>query len=107
MVIMVDKQSNQHVPYAIGSKSVSDWIVRLLCESLETWGYAGKPLIIRTDGEPAIKALRRSISGFRQDNTQPEDVPPGEHESMGFVECMVKSTRNQFKTMRDALEYKI
>ena len=107
LVIMVDKQSKQHVSYAIGSKSVSDWIVRLLCESLETWGYAGKPLIIRTDGEPAIKALRRSISGFRQDNTQPEDVPPGEHESMGFVECMVKSTRNQFKTMRDALEYKI
>lgn len=105
-MIMVDKQKKQHVSYAVGSKIVSDWVVRLLCEDLDTWGYVGKPLILGTDWEPSIKAWRRSISGFRQDNTQPAYFPPGEHESMGFDECMVKSTRKQFKTVRDALESK-
>ena len=45
LVIMVDKQVKQHVPYAMGSKTIIDWIVKRLCEDLDTWGYIGKPLI--------------------------------------------------------------
>ena len=61
-------------------------------------------MIIRCDGEPAIRLIRQSVALFRKGKTVPEDIPPGEHEQMGFVEAMVKSTRNQFKTFRISLE---
>ena len=104
IVIMVDKQTKCHVSYPVVSKSVSDWIVRRLCDDLETWGYMGEDVMIRCDGEPSIRLIRQSIALFRRGKTVPEDIPPGEHEQMGFVEAQVKSTRNQFKTLRSSLE---
>ena len=47
------------------------------------------------------------MASLRRGKTVPEDVPPGEHEQMGFVEAMVRSTRNQFKTLRQATEEKL
>ena len=104
---MVDKQKKLHVSYAIGSKSVSDWIVKRLCDDLESWGHTGKDIMIRCDGEPSIRAMRKALGAFRSGNMVPEDIPPGEHEQMGFVEAHVKSTRNQFKTLRSASEENI
>ena len=94
VIIMVDKQTKCHVSYPMVSKSVNDWIVKRLCSDLEQWGYHGKDVIIRCDGENSIGVIRKSVAGLRLGKTVPEDVPPGEHEQMGFVEAMVKSTRN-------------
>ena len=104
IIIMVDKQTKCHVSYPVESKSVSDWIVKRLCDDMETWGYMGEDVMIRCDGEPSIRLIRQSIALFRRGKTVPEDIPPGEHEQMGFVEAQVKSTRNQFKTLRSSLE---
>ena len=103
LIIMVDKQTKCHVSYPVESKSVSDWIVRRLCDDMETWGYMGEDVIIRCDGEPAIRLIRQSVDLFRKGKTVPEDIPPGEHEQIGFVEAMVKSTINQFNTFRSSL----
>ena len=107
LIITVDKQTKCHVSYPLESKSVSEWIVKTLCDDIETWGYVGEDVIIRCDGEPSIRLIRQSVGCFRKGKTIPEDIPPGEHEQMGFVEAHVKSTRNQFKTLRSALEENI
>ena len=41
VIIMVDKQTKCHVSYPLESKSVSAWIVKRLCDDLETWGNLG------------------------------------------------------------------
>ena len=61
-------------------------------------------MIIRCDGGPSIVLVRKSVACFRNSNSVPADIPPGEHEHMGFVEAMVKSTRDKFKTLRSSLE---
>ena len=61
-------------------------------------------MIIKCDGEQAIKLIRKSVACLRLGKTVPEDIPPGEHDSMGVVEAMIKSTRNQFKSFRSCLE---
>ena len=66
IIIMVDKQTKCHVSYPLESKSVSDWIVKRLCDDLETWGYLGEDVIIRCDGEPSIRLIRQSVALFRK-----------------------------------------
>ena len=64
----------------------------------------GKDVMIRCDGEPSIKLIRRSVACLRLGQAVPEDIPPGEHEQMGFVEAMIRRTRDQFKAFRSCLE---
>ena len=101
---MVDKQTKCHVSYPMESKSVSDWIAKRLCDDLEIWGYLGDDVMIRCDGEPSIRLIRQSVALFGKGNTVPYDIPPGEHEQMGFVEAQVKSIRNQYNALGNSLE---
>ena len=64
-IIMVDKQTRCHVSSPTESSSTSDWIVNRLCENLESWGDMGKDVIIRCDGEPPIRLIRKSVACLR------------------------------------------
>ncbi len=78
-----------------------------MSKELEGWGYGGNQCILKSDGEPSIVALKRSIRAYFELKGKLEESPPGEHQSNGKVEIAVKFLRNQMKTMRDALETRI
>ena len=42
IIIIVDKQTKCHISYPVESKSVSDWIVKRLCDDLESFWIPGQ-----------------------------------------------------------------
>ena len=67
-------------------------------------GY--KKLGLRSDNEPAIKALReaviRRVGAIKGEGVQviPEESPVGESQSNGDVEAAVKQVQGQIRTLR-------
>ena len=92
----------------MGKKGVHEWVVRRVSKELEGWGYGGNECLLKSDGEPSIVALKRSIKkAYIELKGKLEETPPGKHQSNSRIELAVKHIRNQVKTIRDALETRI
>ena len=68
VLIMVDEATGERYARAVGHKGTTltdlDWLVRDISEELKSWGHQGGEnghIILKTDGEAAIVALRLSL----------------------------------------------
>ena len=57
------------------------WAVKKCVEKIEQWGLAKERLTMRSDGEPAIKAVRVAIKQARQTETAFGTSPPRDPQS--------------------------
>ena len=57
-------------------------------------------LLTKTDGEPAIIALREAVTSLRDGETIPESLAKGESQSNGKVERAVRTLRARMRTMK-------
>ena len=64
-------------------------------------------LILRSDGEPAIVALKEATKNERNERIVIESSPVKESRSNGAIEAAVQQVQGQFRTMKDALETNI
>ena len=64
-------------------------------------------LILKSDGEPAIVAVRERLSRYHGGKITPEQPPKGESSSNGKVEEAGKTTRSLAKVFKDMIEFKI
>ncbi len=55
------KRSGSISGYAPGKKGVIDWLVKEVCQDLEAWGRRGQRVILKSDGEESIVALKKAI----------------------------------------------
>merc|ERR1712077_160826 len=90
------------------SKSVveggpNQWIPKILVKELEEWGYGNKRLILVSDGEAAIKALKDKMIALREVETIPEETPVGEHNA-NLAEGMVRRVREQVRVLVSQIE---
>jgi hypothetical protein len=69
-------------------------------------GYRGR-VLIRCDGEPALKALRNSIIKELPDGATPITTPVGESQSNGGIEVAVRTVKGLLRVHLAALERKI
>ncbi len=69
-------------------------------------GYNGR-VLIRTDGEPALLALRNAIIKGLPDGATPISTPVGESSSNGGIEGAVKIVKGMLRVHLAALEKKI
>jgi hypothetical protein len=69
-------------------------------------GYSGR-VLIRTDGEPALTALRNAIAKGLPDGATPVSTPVGESSSNGGIEVTVKIVKSMLRVHLAALERKI
>ncbi len=69
-------------------------------------GYRGR-VLIRTDGEPALLALRNAIIKGLPDGATPISTPVGESSSNGGIEGAVKIVKGLLRVHLAALERKI
>ena len=69
-------------------------------------GYNGR-VLIRTDGEPALVALRNAIIKGLPDGATPVSTPVGESASNGVMEVAVKIMKGMLRVHLAALETKI
>ena len=79
------------------------WIIRKLDEA----GYSGVPLTLKSDQEPAIMDLKKSVALRRQAATAPIESPVRESQSNGTIERAIRSWQGQFRTLRHQLEANI
>ncbi len=107
MLIVFDEDSEGLAAGAVGIKGVQEWVVRKISKEMEGWGYGGNKATMKSDGEASIVAMKRSVKVYLEIKGRLEESPPGEHQSNGKIEVMIKVLRNQVKTLRNALEARV
>ena len=94
IVVMVDESTTDRYARAVGQKGLGDkqdmdWLIKDISEELKSWGHAGGSegrIIMKSDGESSIKAVRNAVMKFHGGVTVPEQPARGESQSNGSVE---------------------
>ena len=109
-IVMVNEKTSERYARVVAKKGVGpevDWVVRDIAEELKMWGHPGGPqdkLIIKTDGEPAIMALRDQLARMHGGQTMVETSAKEEHQSNGIAEESVRTVRGMTLTLKNQLE---
>ena len=82
------------------TKAVVEWVVG----KLNRYGYRGVHITLKTDGGPAIVALKEAIAVMRVAETALMESPVRESQGNGKMERAIRTWRSQFKTLRHFLE---
>ena len=114
MIVMVDEETDYRYMRAVGKKGLGEgkemeWLIKDMDEELRSWGHAGGDkgeVILKSDGEPSIKALRDALGRYHGGKVIPEQPPPGESQANGRVEEAGKTLRGYVKVFKDVLEKK-
>jgi len=88
-----DMELGMLLPLVADEKGPMEYVIKSVCESIAWWGRRG--IVLRSDGDPAIKALAEAIKVFRKkDETVLELKPRYSAQSMGGVENINKEVKN-------------
>ena len=93
-LIPKNEDSGERYARAVGQKGVGtkgelDWLITDISEELQSWGRAGGvagKIILKSDGEISIKALRTAVARYHGGTVIPEAPAKGESQSNGAVE---------------------
>ena len=113
--VMVDSKTNEKFARSVNQKGLGqqgevDWLVKSAVEELQSWGYNGGPaghIRMKSDGESAIKQVRKAIAGILGGRVVQEDVPKGESQSNGLAERAVRRIQEQIRTLLVVLESRL
>ena len=80
LVAMIDEETGNKYMRAVAKKGLGegsemDWLIKDMHEELKSWGYPGgenNELILKSDGEPAIVAVRERLSRYHGGKITPE-----------------------------------
>ena len=84
------------LPVVVDDKGPIEYAIHSVIEYIGFWGR--KDIVLRVDGEPAIKALAEAIQAARRDSTTLEIKPRYSPASMGAVENVNKEVKNLLRT---------
>ena len=76
---------------------------------LKTWGYHGggeDSLIMKSDGEPAIVAIKEALAKYHGGIVIPELAARGESQSNGIVEEAGTTIREMTRVLKEQIEEK-
>ena len=84
---------------AVCNKGVVDYVVKAILEFLREMGR--NRVVIRSDNEPAVRALVDEVCKNREEETLIEEIHPGNSQTIGTVEhgnfqvgCQVRALRS-------------
>ena len=94
MLVMTDEETGYHYMRAVNKKGLGEgtemqWLIKDMHEELKAWGHPGGQggeLILKSDGEPSIKAIREALGRYHGGRIIPEQPPPGESQANGKPE---------------------
>jgi len=112
MIAMVDESTGERYARAAGHKGIGtqgemDWLIQDMVEELKSWGHAGGVnghIIMKSDNEPAVKALRDSVGKYLGGRVIPENPPKGESQSNGRAEEAGRTARGFARVLKGQLE---
>ena len=114
ILVMLDESTGEKWARAVGQKGLGvdgnmDWLIKDLSEELKSWGHAGGEgghIILKTDGEPAIIAVREALARYHGGKVVQEGPPRGESQSNGAVEEAGKTVREYARVLKEHVEDK-
>ena len=80
-----------------------------MSEEMKSWGHQGGDgghIILKSDGERSIVALRTALAKFHGEKVVPEDPPGKESQSNGIVEEPGKTVREFVRVLREHVQDK-
>ena len=115
MMVMVDEQTGNKYMRAVNQKGLgpdgdASWLVKDMHQELKSWGHPGggqNALILKSDGEPAIVAVREALARCHGGRVTPEQPPPGEHQGNGLAEVTGRHVRDHARVLKLFLKKKI
>ena len=103
MVAVYDHGSRVTFAHPCPRKGDDRHIVREVCSDLEWLGY--KRIVLKSDQEPAIMALKRAISRAMPGvEILMEESPVGAHAANGAIEGAIRRVAGQVRTLKDDVE---
>ena len=114
IMVMVDENTGEKYARAVGQKGIGkdhemDWLVKDMSNELKAWGHSGGPegkIILKSDGEPAIVAVREALARYHGGIVIPEGPAVGESASNGTAEEAGKTVREFARVIKEHLEDK-
>ena len=91
--------------HVVPSNGRDKYAIERIIKDLYMLGH--KQLVLKSDGEHAIVALKKAVTYQSVLDILLEESPVGEHQSNGFVDSAVKQVQCQVRTMIDALETRV
>ena len=109
---MIDEKTCGKYARATGRKGAGqagdmDWLIQDMVEELKSWGHtggAGGHIILKSDNENAVKALKDAVGKLLGGRVIPENPPKGESQSNGRIEDAGKTIRGFVKVIKDQVE---
>ncbi len=106
IIVGVDQVTGNVFAHNVVAKGlVDDWICKRIVRDLEELGRSD--VILKTDGEPAIKAVQNRVQALRHGRTVPRNPPAYNPQSNGPCEKAVQDVTAQLRTLKIALEYRM
>ena len=114
MLVVVDEATGEKYARAVGSKGLGrdkemDWLIKDISEELRSWGHPGGEgghIILKSDGESAIAAVRNAVAKYHGGKVVLEKPPKGESKSNGTVEEAGKTVREFVRVFKEQVEDK-
>ena len=86
----------------LGPEGDNSWLVKDMHQELKSWGHPGgakNALILKSDGEPAIVAVREALARCHGGLVTPEQPPAGEHQCNGTAEEAGRTVRDHARVL--------
>ena len=114
LIVMMDESTGEKNARAVGKKwtgeeNETEWLVKDMSEEMMSWGHQGGDgghIILKSDGERSIVALRTSLAKFHGGKVVPEDPLRGESQSNWTVEEAGKTVREFVRLLREHVQEK-
>ena len=112
MIAMVDESTGEKYARAAGKKGAGtsgemDWLLMDMADELKSWGHTGGNsghIIMKSDNEYAIKAVRDAVGKLLGGRVIPENPPKGESQSNGRIEEAGKTIRGFVRVMKSQID---
>ena len=106
LIIGKDEVSGNVFAHNVIAKGLTDeWACKKVVQDLEELGRSN--IILKTDGEPAIKAVQNRIQAIRAGRTVPRNPPAYNPQSNGPCEKAVQDVTAQLRSLKIGLEYRL
>ena len=104
-LVLKDRDTKTVKAFTVTSKGVNEYSVRRLVKAIEELGH--KRIILKSDGENAITALKKRVKHILPLNVVLEESPVVDHQAHGEIEMANQQVQGQFRSMKCGFESRI
>ena len=106
ILVIKDRRTRMYFSHVVPRKGLaSEHSAKVLLEDLKKLGYGA--ILLKCDGEPALKAVQEEVSRQRVGQTLQENSPVGDSQANGAAERAVQSVSEQVRVVRLGLEQRL